>query len=140
MDKSHHKEAIVTSEDFCKVMSHQQPDMRSRLSQAMSDQIASNRQKLTSIFKRIVLCRHQNIALHGRHDNITDIESHLSDTKHHGNFWALLNFRVDSGYTVLGEHLAKAGKNATYTSYTIQNHMIDVLADHVRGKIIWRFM
>ena len=98
--------------------------------------VASNRQKLTSIFKAIVFCGRQNIALCGHHDNITDIERDLSETKNNGNFWALLNFRVDSCDTVLGEHLAKAGKNATYTSSTVQNQMIDVLADQIRGKII----
>ena len=117
-------------------MSHQQPDIQSQLSQAMADQNASNRQKLTSIFKTIVFYGCQNIALHGHRDNITDIERDLSDTKNHGNFWTLLNFRVDLGDTVLGEHLAKAGRNSTYTSSTIQNQMIDVLADQVRGKII----
>ena len=90
----------------------------------MADQIASNRQKLTSIFKTIVFCGRQNIALLGHRDNITDIDWDLSDTKNHANFWARLNFRVDSGDTVLGEHLGKAGRNATYTSSTIQNQMI----------------
>ena len=83
-----------------------------------------------------MFCGRQNIALRGHRDNITDIERDLSDTKNHANFWALLNFRVDLGDTVLGEHLAKAGRNSTYTYSTIQNQMIDVLADQVRGKII----
>ena len=83
-----------------------------------------------------MFCGRQNIALHGHRDNITDIERDLSDTKNHGNFWALLKFRVDLGDTVHGEHLAKAGRNFTYTYSTIQNQMIDVLADQVRGKII----
>ena len=60
----------------------------------------------------------------------------LKEIKNHGNFWALLKFRVDLGDTVLGEHLAKAGRTFTYTYSTIQNQMIDVLADQVRGKII----
>ena len=55
-----------------------------------------------------MFCGRQNIALRGHRDNITDIERDLSDTKNHANFWALLNFRVDLGDTVLGEHLAKA--------------------------------
>ena len=83
-----------------------------------------------------MFCGCQNIALHGHRDNITDIERDLSDPRNNGNFWALLKFRVDSGDTVLGEHLAKAGRNSTYTYSTIQNQMIDVLADQVRGKII----
>ena len=95
----------------------------------MADQISSNQQKLTSIFKTVVFCGCQNMALCGHRDNIIDIERDLSDTKNYDNFWALLSFRVDSGDEALGEH-------ATYTSSTIQNQMIDVLADQVRGKII----
>ena len=45
------------------------------MNQAMADRVASNRQKLASILKVIVLCERQNIALHGHRDNITDLES-----------------------------------------------------------------
>ena len=38
--------------------------------------------------------------------------------------------------TVLGEHLASAPRNATYTSSIIQNQIIDILADQIRQKII----
>ena len=54
----------------------------------------------------------------------------------HGNFWALLNFRVDAGDKVLEDHLSRAARNATYTSSVIQNQMIDILSDQVNGKII----
>ena len=135
-DKGYHKEAVIGSEEFLKVMTNQQPDLRNRLSQAMADRVASNRQKLASIFKMIAFCGWQNNALRGHHDNATDIERDPSDTENHGNFQALLNFRVDAGDTVLGEHLATASRNATYTSSVIQNQVIDVLADQVRQKII----
>ena len=74
------------SEDFRKITLHQQPDIRSRLSQAMADQIALNQQKLASILKTIVFCGRQDIALRGHRDNITDLERDLSGTKNHGNF------------------------------------------------------
>ena len=56
--------------------------------------------------------------------------------ENHGNFRALLDFRVDAGDTLLGQHLTAAARNATYTSSVIQNQVIDVLADQVRQKII----
>jgi hypothetical protein len=61
--KQYHKDAVLRSDDFLKVMTHQQADVRSQLNQAMADRVASNRQKLSSIFKTIVLCGRQNIAL-----------------------------------------------------------------------------
>jgi hypothetical protein len=54
----------------------------------------------------------------------------------HGNFVALLNFRIEAGDTVLQEHLSTAARNATYTSNTIQNQIITVLADQVTTSII----
>lgn len=48
-----------------------------------------------------------------------------------GNFWALLDFRVEAG---VGEHLTSAPRNATYTSSVIQNQLIDILADQILSR------
>ena len=126
-DKQHHKDAVIRSDEFLKVTRHQQPDVQSQLNQDMAGRIASNRWKLTSIFETIVLCGRQNIALRSHRDNVTDVEKDPSDIENHGNFRALLNFRVDACDAVLGEHLATASRNATYTSSIIQNQMFDVV-------------
>ena len=105
-NKGYHKEAVVRADKFVKVMSHKQPDIRSRLSQAKADMIALNCKKLASIFETIVLCGTQNIPLRGHRDNITDIERDLSQSENHGNFHTLLKFRVEAGDKMLGEHLA----------------------------------
>ena len=123
-------------DESIKVMSNQQPSITSALNHAVADQIALNRQKLLSIFKVIVLCGRQNISQRGHHDNITDLESDTTGAHNHGNFSSLLHFRVDSGDTVLGDHLAKASRNATYTSSVIQNQIIDVVSNQVHDKII----
>ena len=55
----------------------------------------------------------------------------------HGNFRALLDFRVDAGDTLLDQHLTTSPRNATYTSSSvIQNQIIDVLSEQIRQKII----
>ena len=135
-DKDHHKTAVIRSEEFLKTMTHQRPDIQCHLKQAMASRISLNRQKLHSIFKTIVFCGRQNIALRGHRDDATDIERDVDDLENHGNFRALLNFRVDAGDNVLAEHLATAPRNATYTSKTIQNQMINIVADQVRSKIV----
>ena len=101
-------------------MRSQKLDIRSQINEAMADQISLNRRKLGSVVETILLCGRQNIPLCGHRDNITDIERDSSEN--HGNFWALLKFRVESGDTVLGDHLASSSRNATYTSSNIQNH------------------
>ena len=60
----------------------------------------------------------------------------MDGSEKHGNFVALLNFRVEAGDTVLGEHLSSAAQNATYVSNTIQNQIVRVLADQVSHCII----
>lgn len=45
-------------------------------------------------------------------------------SKNCGNFRALLDFRVDSGDSILQKHLETAFKTAMYTSKTIQNSII----------------
>ena len=119
-EKQYHKDAIVRSEEFLKVMTNQQPDIQVRFNQAMTDRISSNHQKMSSIFKTIALCGRQNIALRGHRDNATDIERDLMGTENHGNFLTLLAFRVDAGDTVLGEYLSSGARNAMYTSSIIQ--------------------
>ena len=136
VDKAYHKEAVVKADEFLKVMTNKQPDIRSRLNQEMEDRVRSNRQKLASIFDTIIFCGRQNVPLRGHRDNLTDIEKDASGTRNHGNFHALLKFRVDAGDSTLGEHLSTAARNATYTSSVIQNEIIAVLADHIRDQII----
>ena len=102
--------------EFLKTMTHHQPDIQCHLNQAIASRISLNRQKLHLIFKTIVFCGRQNIALRGHRDDATDIERDVDDLENHSNFRALLNFRVDAGDNVLAEHLATAPRNATYTS------------------------
>ncbi len=54
----------------------------------------------------------------------------------HGNFQALLRFRIDAGDQVLKEHLETASLNATYPSKDIQNQMISVCGDITRNRLL----
>ena len=87
--------------------------------------IQQNRQKLLSILKYVVFCGKQNISLRGHRDNDKIIEAAGSD-HNIGNFKAIWNLQVESGDKILQDHLARVGKNATYTSKTIQNKLIEV--------------
>ena len=109
-DKEYHKAAIVKAGEFKKTMSGEQPNIQQRLSKTLADTISTNRQKLSSIVKTIILCGRQNIALRGHRDNALDVERDVErdvdNTTNHGNFLALLNFRIDAGDTVLENHLS----------------------------------
>ena len=83
--------------------------------------------------KTILLCTGQNIPLHGHRGNAIDLERDVLDSDNHGNFLALL---IKAGDRVLGEHLSIAARNATYTSNTNQNQIVDVFSHQVKKQII----
>ena len=95
-----------------------------------------NNRKLCSITEIIVLCGPQNIALGGHCDSGTDMEGVQAVSTNHGNFCALLDFRILAGDTILRDHLRSAARNITYTSPTIQNQLISILGDHTCNAIL----
>ena len=88
--------------------------------QLMSSEARSNVQKnrniLKSIVNTLILCGKQNIALRGHGD--------AGRGSNQGNFHALLKFRLDAGDTTLESHSTTAGRNAQYTSPTIQKDLL----------------
>ena len=117
-------------------MQGQQPSISQRLNTSVANTVAANRQILKSIIETLILCGHQNIPLRGHRDNLTDIERDPEDSSGHGNFWALLRFKIGSGDHVLAKHLDKAAKNATYMSADIQNQLLSIIGDHIQGQIL----
>ena len=90
-----------------------------------------------SIIETVSLCARLNIPLRGHRDSFHEID-HPATSSQHGNFWAILQFRVASGDIALKEHLAHAARNATYTSSRNQNEVLDILGKTVR-IIVERF-
>ncbi len=84
----------------------------------------------------MLLCGRQNISLRGHRDSSIDVEKNPNAP--HGNFWALLQFRISSGDTVLRDHLAKAPAHAKYTSPSIQNEVADILGGQIQQVILSR--
>ena len=132
-EKEYHKEAVVKMDAFMRVMSGQQDSVSIQINNAAKELVARNRKKLQSIIETIILCGRQNIFLRGHRDAGTDMERTCES---HGNFLALLQFRISSGDSILKEHLSTAPKNATYMSPDIQNQVIQVLGDHMLHKIL----
>ena len=89
-----------------------------QINNLLQQPIKTNREILKSLFKTIIFCGKNNIALRGPRDDDPPNAS-LS-----GNFQTLLEFRIDSGDQTLQHHLKTAPRNATYISKTIQNEMI----------------
>ena len=133
--REYHKDAVAACDVFVGVRSGRRESVAAQLSQELRDTILKNRQTLRSIVETIILCGRQSIALRGHRDSATDLEGEGA-LSNHGNFWALLKFRMAAGDTHLRDHLQRAARNATYTSPDTQNQLINILGDHIRDKIL----
>ena len=105
-----------------------------QLSSGIARRIEENRSKLKAVARAVVFCGRQGLALGGHRDDW----KHLDETPHanHGNFVALLQFAVEADNEILAEHLRSAGRNALYTSKTIQNQLIKICGDIIRETIL----
>ena len=110
--------AVIAMENFPRKMRREAVPIDQQINNLLQQQINRNREILKSLFKTIIFCGKNNIALRGTRDDDPRNPS-LS-----GNFQALLEFRIDSGDQTLKHHLETAPRNATYVSKTIQNEMI----------------
>ena len=52
----------------------------------------------------------KNLSLRGHRDSFIEVEGDEGSAFNHGNFWALMKFRIEAGDTVLANHLATAGR------------------------------
>ena len=128
-----HKDCSSAMETFLSQMEKKEKRIDEILNETMRKRVSENRKKLIPIIKTVVLCGRQNMALRGHRDDA----KHIADTSiNSGNFQALLNFRVDSGDTVLREHFETAPKNATYRSKTIQNEIISCCQDYITDDVL----
>ena len=113
-----HNFSVIAMDNFLRNMRRESVPIDQQLNNLLQEQIKRNREILKSLFKTIIFCGRNNIALRGPRDDDPQNAS-LS-----GNFQALLEFRIDSGDQTLQHHLKTAPRNATYISKTIQNEMI----------------
>ena len=99
--------------------------------------IEKNRHVLKSILKCIEFCGRRGITLRGHRDNDTQIDTAEKDSHHTntGNFKELIRFQIDSGDSILEEHLRNCPKNATYVS-KMQNELLLCIKMFIQNKIV----
>ena len=77
--------------DFLRNMTRESVPIDQQINNLLQQQIKRNREILKSLFKTIIFCGQNNIALRGPRDDDPQ------NTSLSGNFQALLEFRIDSG-------------------------------------------
>lgn len=91
--------------------------------------IQSNKTILPHIVDAVMLCAKQQIAFRGHRDNRAEFAD--TPTENEGNFIAILRVLAES-HPQSKEHLVSGPANAPYTSKTVQNEIITVMADLIR--------
>ncbi len=120
-----HKQAMVSWGEY-KKNAQKGTTIADRLDSTRSLQIQQNRHYIRTVAEVILLCARQDIGLRGHR------ESQLSLNR--GNFLEILSL-VASHDTTVQERLLHGPKNAVYTSPSIQNSLLNVMANMVRKTI-----
>ena len=132
--KKYHQAALEAATAFTAAMKNPEVAVDRRLSSERSKHAAENQLKLQSIAETVIFCGRQGLASRGHRDDTPAVRE--DPDANHGNFLALLHFRVQAGDEVLKQHLRTVAGNALYTSKTVQNEMITVCGDLIRKNIL----
>lgn len=85
--------------------------------------IEENKQILASIISCIIFCGTHDMPLRGKEAD-------------GGVFLDLLNLRINSGDHTLRNHIEKCRRNASYTSPKIQNELISICGEVIKGDVL----
>ena len=127
----YHNDALLQAENFIKMMRFPEKAIASIIESSRVAQIEYNRKVLRSIVSSVIFCGKQTIALRGHMESSAD-----KNCKNQGNFLALLDFGAEAGDEIIAKHLRECARNATYTSATIQNNIIEITMEYLRNQII----
>ena len=100
------------------------------LTSGNDERIAKNRSVLKSLVKCLEFCGRRGMALRGHRDD------DKTPSENPGNFKSLVEFRVESGDSVLRDHLKTCQKNASYTSKTSQNELLLCIKKYIQSKVV----
>lgn len=127
--KEYHKKAVERSYVVRAQVSNIQKRIDTQIDSVRMDNIQSNKTVLPLIVDAVMLCAKQQIALRGHRDYNIDFAE--APAQNEGNFIAILRLLAESN-PELKRHLISGPANARYTSKTVQNEIISVMADLIR--------
>ena len=126
----YHQDAMAKMVSFRNYCSAPTQSVACMLIKEREEQIAWNTVVLKSLLECVCFCGKQGLPFRSHRDDYS-----ASEDDNKGNFIELVQFRAKTD-EVLRSHLEKAPRNAMYTSETIQNELIAVVASTIQEKII----
>ena len=104
----------------------------------IQQRVKDNKTVLVSLFKSVLLCGKQRIAMRSHWDDKVSWyhdEPGKNDAVNLENFISLVMFRAETD-EFLQRHLQNVPRNALHTWKTIQNEMIDKIGSHICKMIL----
>lgn len=127
----YHNDAMMAGSEFKGCLNNPEQTVPFMISASNQSQYEINIHILRSIVDTVMLCGKQNISLRGHRDTFSDDTLTVSNK---GNFLAILQLMA-SNDSLLQTHLNSCPRNASYTSNTIQNEIIDIIGDQIRTSM-----
>lgn len=126
--RDYHKNAVTEGKLFTQTFRKPEKHVDALLNKRRKELYDSNVHVVKSIIEAVALCGKQNLALRGHRDDNTSVNSNT------GNFRAILKL-LGTRDPILRKHLQSGKKNCQYTSKTVQNQIIDLIAVYIRNQI-----
>lgn len=127
----YHNDAMMAGSEFKGCLNNPEQTVPFMISASNQSQYEINIHILRSIVDTVLLCSKQNISLRGHRDTFSDDTLTVSNK---GNFLAILQLMA-SNDSLLQTHLNSCPRNASYTSKTIQNEIIDIIGDQIHTSM-----
>jgi len=133
--KAAHLRAVEFQSRYSSTGAHKS-DIRSVIDRNRRTEVEANRAFFVSLADILMTCAKQDIPLRGHRDDGV-LSADGNDPPHNdGNWRSLIRVTIRHGNNVLAQHLKTARRNATYTSKTVQNELLQAAGDLIRRKIV----
>ena len=120
-----HKQSMVSWNDYTTNV-RRQSTIEHRIDSAHQQLITENRHYIFTLAEVLLMCAKQNMALRGHRES--------AESSNRGNFLAIMDLSANHD-SVIKEKL-HGQRNAVYTSPQIQNHLLQLMGNAVRQRII----
>ncbi|XP_031332794.1 zinc finger MYM-type protein 1-like [Photinus pyralis] len=132
--REYHQHNVENAALITNIVKGKQDPINLQLNQEEKNQILENRKTLEPIIETVLLCGKQGLALRGHRDGGRIIVDPEKDDNE-GNFREILRYRAKYDET-LQRTLLNSKRNALYTSWNIQNEIIEISNDLILQKLI----
>ena len=132
----YHLTSLARMSEFIERYKHPEVAVDTQLNKRLQHQMECNQKVIESLLKVVILCGKQGLAYRGHCDDLIDFSDLDVESSHNeGKFIELVKFRAETDSN-LHNHLQNAPKNAKYTSKTIQNQLIDIVAQQICKEVL----